>query len=174
MANPFSFSITPGALEGVNKLRAGLPPATARGIRLFLERLKERLQKEGAAISYPVNWDSEKQRRAYFASENGRNGSGEFPAHDIPTTRTGGYVESWKVEQTRTELGTFASGYVLSNTMAASKYIGGDMLGNYQSKIHKDRWPLVRDEFAAEIDALPDDVNVEIKNEIQASGLEHK
>ena len=166
MASPLSFSITPGVLEGVNKLREGLPPATARGIRLFLERLKERLQKEGSAITYPVNWDSEKQRRAFFATDG--FGAG------IPTGRTGGYVDSWQVQQTRTELGTYASGYVLSNTMAASKYIGGDMLGNYQSNIHKDRWPLVRDEFAAEIDALPDDVNVEIKNEIQASGLEHK
>lgn len=95
--------------------------------------LKE-LQRPGKPITYPVKWDSERQRRAFFATDG--FGSG------IPYKRTGRYSKSFRV--VKTGKGAKRS-YALINTWAKAKYVGGDARAQRQSRIHAGRWPLVAD-----------------------------
>jgi hypothetical protein len=97
------------------------------------------MQQVGSPVTYPVKWDSDKQRKAFFAT----NGFGK----GIPYVRTNQYVNGWQVAQ-------FANGYSISNkhpagaiggtiteTQATSpQAIGQAALQSWQSRIHKNRW----------------------------------
>lgn len=146
-----------GVIEGLTKLGENVNPAAKRGIKQFLARLRHKLRSEsGYRITYPVQWDSAKQRKAFFASDG--FGAG------IPTSRSGAYQKGYEYVETD-------KGYSFSNVNPWAVYVGGDAYGRGQSKIHQGRWLLMRDAFADEIDKLPDDVNVEIENEIEQDGL---
>jgi hypothetical protein len=94
---------------------------------------RKKLKEPGQPISYPVKWDSERQRRAYFATD----GFG----HGIPYKRTGGYQRAWVIVKNPSQLAK-SEGYTLYNRLKQAKYVGGDAAGGSQSRIHKGRWPL--------------------------------
>ena len=86
-----------------------------------------------------VQWDSERQRKAYFATDGFGQG--------IPYVRKGNYIRGWTVTQ-------LANGYSLSNKHPAGA-IGGTInnldtlkgpfegIGNaksWRSRIHRNRW----------------------------------
>jgi hypothetical protein len=79
----------------------------------------------GEEASYPINWDSDKQRRAFFATK----GFG----HGIPFQRTGDLENAWiknAIEQ----------GYVIVNPVDIAFHVYGTLDGTYQSRIHAGRW----------------------------------
>lgn len=100
-------------------------------------QITEDMREPGKPITYPVQWDSEKQRRAFFAT----NGFGA----GIPYKRTGAYVAGW----TKTEL---PNGWQVSNQHPAGAIggtlqgkpsllaQGGSALSTWQSRIHRGRW----------------------------------
>jgi hypothetical protein len=98
---------------------------------------------QGKKITYPVKWDSAKQRRAYFATKGFGRG--------IPTQRTGAYIKSWEVVESENGIG-------VRNKSESAKYIGGNAYGLAQSKIHKNRWRLLRDVVEEEIARLPEEM----------------
>lgn len=101
--------------------------------------IRARMAEEGKPITYPVNWDSDKQRRAFFAT----NGFGR----GIPTTRTGSYINSWTVSP-------MPQGYQVSAPHPAGA-IGGMPQSGWQSRIHRGRWNYLPKVFAQEVVKLP-------------------
>jgi hypothetical protein len=112
--------------------------------------------KPGRKPSYPIRWDSEKQRRAYFATDGFGGG--------IPYRRTGEYEQGWKLE-------ALDNGYRLSNDSKAAQYVGGDAYGVVHSGIHSGRWAVYRDVVDEEIEKLPDAIEQEIRMVARRKGL---
>lgn len=108
-------------------------------------RVKERMSVEGKPVRYPINWDSERQRRAFFAT----NGFGR----GIPYQRTNAYRFGWKVERV-------ALGSNLSNRHPAGA-IGGTP--TWQSSIHRDRWPHLLTVLFEELARIPAEISNKFK-----------
>lgn len=143
--------------QGLQNLAAEVSLVGQGPIYKAMQRARKRL------AAYPpsprrVHWDSEKQRRAYFAS-NGFGGG-------IPYTRTGRYGKGWRI--TKTGVGTKQSGYTLSNTVSSrgrlyAKYISGDAQGEGQSRIHRGRWIKLRPAVEREVHSLPAEVRANLQ-----------
>ena len=134
--------------QGLENLAAEIPQVGRRRIYNTLVKIRARMRKPGKAVRYPIKWDSEKQRRAFFATKGFGRG--------IPTTRSGAYNAGWNIAK-------LDNGYQLVNKTAYTKYVGGDAYGQLHSGIHAGRWPVLRDEVEAEIKTLPEEVEDEIK-----------
>lgn len=134
--------------QGLENFAAEIPKIGRRRIYEMMVRVRARLAKGGAKPSYPIHWDSEKQRRAFFAT--GGFGRG------IPSKRTGELEGGWQVVR----LGD--SGYRLENASAHAKYVTGDAYGQVHSGIHKGRWPIAREVVEQEASKLPDEVEAEL------------
>jgi hypothetical protein len=93
------------------------------------------LRVPGQMPSYPIRWDSDRQRRAFFAT--GGFGGG------IPHVRKGFAIAGWKTQ-------TLPNGYTIENKAqgwkgkAMAGYVWGPSAGKRMSRIHTGRWPLVR------------------------------
>ena len=92
-------------------------------VNWFQQEVDERLAFDPGPVQYPIEWTSEKQRRAYFATDG--FGAG------IPYVRTFGLQRRWHVE-------------VLNDTIAI--YNDSDIaiyvIGDRQQKFHKNTgWP---------------------------------
>lgn len=108
-------------------------------LKASADDVKTRMSEPGKPIIYPVQWDSEKQRRAYFAS----NGFGK----GIPYNRTGAYSRSWTVDKNE-------AGAVLMAPHPAAA-VGG-FPGGWQSRIHRNRWNYLTRILFDELGKLPD------------------
>ncbi len=84
--------------------------------------------------SYPINWDSGRQRRAFFAT-NGFGGG-------IPHVRNGGLPRSWQKDVQLVTSGNVrgVAGQVFTN-LPGAKYVQD---ADYQSRIHEGRWQTVQ------------------------------
>jgi hypothetical protein len=104
-------------------------------------RVKERLSQEGKPVRYPIDWDSPKQMRAYYAT----NGFGA----GIPYRRTHAMRLGIKIE--RVPLGT----------NLRIPHPGGAVLGlpgtpsGWQSRIHRNRWPYLLEVLFDELGKIP-------------------
>lgn len=100
---------------------------------LAAENITADMREPGSPITYPVNWDSEKQKRFVLAKLKKDN--------DLPYTRKGDYEKSW----TKTEL---PNGWQVSAKHPAGAIggvpreikLGAELQTKWQSKIHKGRW----------------------------------
>ena len=116
-----------------------------------LNEIKRQMSVPGKPIVYPVQWDSEKQRRYVIAKlrEEG----------NLPYTRTDAYRNGWKIAKN-------PEGFTLSNAHPAGA-IGGTLTGkasgamfgasltSWQSKIHRGRWPAFLPIVLEELTKLP-------------------
>lgn len=128
-----------------------LDSAAREELRKTAELIRDDMREEGKPVTYPVQWDSERQRRAFFAT----NGFGA----GIPYTRTGKYNSGWAVAE-------FSAGYTISNSHPAGA-IGGtisnsfdpfnssNVAAGWQSKIHRGRWKEFAVTAAKHISELP-------------------
>lgn len=121
------------------------------------QRIQQRMKTPGAKPSYPINWDSARQRKAYFASKGFGRG--------IPYRRSGRYPSGWKIVQKG------STGYTVINDSPAAKHISGDAYGQRQSSIHAGRWPVFRDQAEVEIKNLPEEIGQEIMMVARRNGL---
>lgn len=141
-------------LQGAELVRRGLedigneiPKISRLRIYEMMQRVKKKLQAPAPKPSYPINWDSEKQRRAFFATDGFSRG--------IPTKRTGRHEKGWNI----VKLGL---GYRMENTGPGAGFIYGDYAGQGQSKIHAGRWPLFQQSVEDEVQGLPPDIESHI------------
>lgn len=104
--------------------------------------VKTRMSETGSPSTSPVAWDSEKQRRAFFASDGFGQG--------IPYHRTGAYERSWTVKKE-------TSGAVLMAPSPAAA-IGGFPAG-WQSSIHRDRWNNLTKVLFDELGKIPAEIS---------------
>lgn len=84
-------------------------------------------------VTYPIAWQTEKRRRAYFATDGFGRG--------IPTRRTGEHTKAWMFTYQGSTDGTGV--LTLLNRKKASRYIfGGLRPGNtFQQRMHKPNYP---------------------------------
>lgn len=106
------------------------------------ENVRKRMSEPGAPVTGPIEWDSDKQRKAFFASDGFGGG--------IPHNRTGAYERSWTVE--RQPLGAF----LFADSPAAA--IGG-FPGGWQSKIHRGRWNNLTRVLFDELSKIPNEIS---------------
>ncbi len=118
------------------------------------EELYKLITTEGKKPTYPIRWDSEKQRRAFFAT--GGFGGG------IPYNRTQAYIRSWKYTQQKGE-------FSLATAYPKAIYIGGDELGNVYSGIHVSRWTNI---YSASMEAARN-ISLDIADRIQSILKKH-
>lgn len=115
---------------------------------LTAENIAARMAQPGKerAPGERVNWDSPRQRKAFFASE----GFG----HGIPYVRTERYQTS--IRATRME---FGARYSAPHPAGA---IGGTTSG-WQSNIHRNRWPYLLQVLFEELGKLPQEISDKFK-----------
>ena len=97
--------------------------AWARQVGRIRAYAKERLRRKPGRPHYPIRWTSERQRRAFFAS----NGFGR----GIPTQRTDRMVNAWEVTYKPTPSGGLLW---LENPVSYAGFVVGDQ----QQGFHKD------------------------------------
>lgn len=141
--------------KGLQDLRAEVPKIGKATIYSRLDIAKRELNKPAKKITYPVNWDTQEQKIAYFNS--GGFGKG------IPYVPTG-KSRGWALEaKTR--------GWKLINKFAAAVYLFGSNLGERQSSIHKGRRPVFRDVVEKHVSKLPKTIQDNITVYIKRKGL---
>jgi hypothetical protein len=126
---------TPGVILSWVK---NLFKSTQEALMETAQDVKDGMMVEGAPVSYPIQWDSERQKRAYFAT--GGFGSG------IPYQRTGSYTYGGEVIEK-------PYGAQFFNPHPAGA-IGGALKG-WQSSIHAGRWPHLLDVIRMAVAKLP-------------------
>lgn len=99
--------------------------------------VKEKMSEPGKPITYPVQWDSEKQRRFVIAKLAAEG--------NLPYRRQNDYISRWKIAP-------MPNGLSLSNQHPAGAIggtlkgvkslhaLGGQAFTSWQSKIHRGRW----------------------------------
>ncbi len=123
-----------------------------RLLRRLASSIRERLSIPGSPVRYPIQWDSERQRRAFFATDG--FGSG------IPYRRTGA-ATNWKT-------GPIPGGWRVENlTGYVGHVIGGSGGVAEQSSIHQGRWTVARDVVDDVLRDVPDQVVVEIRRAVE-------
>lgn len=95
------------------------------------------MQETGKPVTYPIQWDSEKQRRAFFATDGFGKG--------IPYVRTGDYIKGWKKAELPEvfEISNQHPAGAIGGTLRGAPSlmaVGGSSLTTWQSKIHRGRW----------------------------------
>lgn len=139
--------------QGLENLKKEIPDIGAQRIYNTMFKAQTILKKPGKRVRYPIWWESEKQRRAFFATDGFGKG--------IPYKRTGAYNAGFVIR--RTPNASRASvGYTLINPVPYAKYVGGGASGTGQSTIHLDRWTLIRDAMDKAVGGLRQDVQEHI------------
>jgi len=130
-----------------------------RELRPFVsQQVDKRLRVEPGPVARPIQWTSEKQRKAFFATD----GFG----HGMPYKRQHKLVKAWEVRGDYTN--TF-SGITITNTAPAAQYV----MGKRQQEFHKNTgWPyapsvlqaisLLTNDFAA--DGITDVMRQELRH----------
>lgn len=116
------------------------------------QEIRNEMQEPGKPIVYPVQWDSTKQRKAFFAT----NGFGR----GIPTKRTGQGVNAWKAIKIQ-------DGAQTSNPLAHIRHVSG--FG--QSRIHRGRWKVFNIVVAGVLRRLPPKVKNRLIVTFQREGF---
>lgn len=129
-------------------------------IEQSLENARYDLQQPGKPINYPVQWDSEKQRRAYFATDG--FGAG------IPYQRTGAYNAGWEISKTGYGL---AREFVLRNIKTYWRFVGGGDRGQEQSRIHRGRWEVAAQTVRRHVEAMLVNVKQGVSDAIHGQGI---
>jgi hypothetical protein len=133
-----NFEEIPGFVEGLIK-------DTLEVINETAENIRKRIAVEGKPVRHPIQWDSERQRRAFFAT----NGFGQ----GIPYQRTGRMIAGIKTE--RVPLGT----------NLRIPHPGGAVLGlpgspsTWQSRIHRGRWVYLLEVLFDELSKVPERIS---------------
>ena len=135
--------------RNLENLRSALPKiGSFRAVEAATE-IARRMAKPGKRITYPVKWDSIKQRIKVIIMVMKRQGS-------LPYVRTNSHERGWKVERN-------ARGAKVYNSARGSKYVYGTMRNIKQSNIHVGRWLILRHVYDAVVAGLPKKVKESLK-----------
>ena len=102
----------------------------------------------GTPPTYPIHWDSDKQRKAFFASKGFGQG--------IPTSRTKAYESGWTLD-------AITNGVTVYNDHKGARYIAGTLRGGTrpadggQSAIHLGRWNSFHDVVVKHLEDISQD-----------------
>lgn len=122
----------------INKFVDDLQTEAENMLGETVENIRARMSVEGDPITYPVNWDNERQRRFVMAKLRKEG--------NLPYKRTGQYALGWKANR-------IPFGHSLSNAHPAGA-VGGTPSG-WQSRIHRGRWPYLLNVLFDELAKIP-------------------
>jgi hypothetical protein len=143
--------------QGLENFDEEIPKVGRQRIYLRMLRIKTRLSQPARKPGYPIQWDSEKQKRAYFATDGFGKG--------IPYQRDGGTERAW-------DLQSLEDGYRLANESQGAFFVFGDLYKRKsQSRIHAGRWPETKVVTFEELAALPEEIQADIEAAKKRSGL---
>ena len=113
-----------------------MPDLINRFVKKDLEPFTQRqldkyLRKEPGAVHYPIEWTSDKQRKAFFATDGFGGG--------IPYKRSGELIHDWHV---LTTVGSEGIKIDIYNGSDSAQYVYGDDTGKHQQWFHQNTgWP---------------------------------
>lgn len=142
--------------QGLESLRREMPRIGRARMYYALQRAVHRLKQPGKKPTYPIRWDSIRQRKAFFATDGFGGG--------IPHRRTGAYQKGYRIR-------ALPQGHEVINTVPGAQFVGGTARGTRQSRIHQGRWPLLRNEVDKELSKLPNAVIDHLKVVARQKGL---
>ena len=165
--------------QGVKKVGTASEQIVNAEIETVMNGALKVLQKEGKPVPSKINWDTQKQKNAYFYYDAFTLYPNKRPPGYVNKhagvhryKRTGRYGKSFRV--TKTGKGALRK-WALENTWPKSMYVGGNAAGARQSRIHAGRWPLIKDTVSKFVKRLVTDVRSKskpkIKQAIRAAGL---
>jgi hypothetical protein len=141
-----TWNIDDDVLDALQTQMDKLPALTQGGVKLIANRLRARVRKDlgtqPGKPKYPIRWKSERQRRAFFATDGFGGG--------IPTRRSGALARGWQVEFT----GTGTVGTVeIYNDVPYTRFVQG----NDAQPFHLDTgWPQAAPRMAVYEDLFTD------------------
>lgn len=133
--------------QGLEDFEAAIPKIGRKRIYTTMLDIRRRLTAKPRRPTYPLDWDSDKQRR-YVMAMLSRNGN-------IPYKPTGRYEKNWQIVKRE-------KGYSIENDAPFAKYASGDFRGQSQSHIHEGRRPLMARVVEEEIRNLPEEIDKDI------------
>lgn len=133
--------------QWLQDLAAEVPRIGRKGIYDMMLGVRKVMRTPGKKPTYPINWDSDKQRRFVLAMLRAKN--------NLPYKRTDGLPRGWTIE-------SVSNGYKLYNPAKAAVYLYGNFEGARQSAIHKSRHPVVQEVVEAGVRSLPGDIEKNI------------
>jgi hypothetical protein len=156
--------------KGINAIRSALIGLAAKfkvgaesSLYLAAKNIRDEMQQEGLPVTYPINWDSERQRRAFFATDGFGGG--------IPYQRSGIAVGSWEAVK-------IDNGAQVSNPLSHIRFLSGSADGSpvgagdkLQSNIHKGRWKLFYPVWTRVVNALPASIRERLKIVAESQGF---
>lgn len=145
--------------KALGNLKKRLFPSALERVHATGDRIIKVMRTPGKPPTHPIQWDTERQKRAYFAT-NGFGGG-------IPTVRTDESPNAWKVIKTD-------RGADMSNPLSHAGYLYGTERGERQSRIHRGRHPIFRKIVDSMIARLPRSVRDRLVVVIRNEGFEVK
>lgn len=133
--------------KGLADLGAEIPKIARKDIYDMMREIRKTMRTPGRPPTYPIRWDSDKQRRFVLAMLRAK---GNLPYH-----RTNALPSGWQIE-------AVTNGYRLYNPAPAAVYVYGNFEGARQSSIHRGRHPVVQELTEAAIQRLPPDIESHI------------
>jgi hypothetical protein len=143
--------------QGLEQLDEEIPKVGRQRIYLRMLRIKTRMSADAPKPHYPIEWDSEKQKKFVLAKLRKEG--------NLPYRRRGQTRRGWALSQVN-------DGYRLSNEEPAAFFVYGDLMKRKsQSRIHAGRWPLTKTVAFEELDQLPSEVSADIGAAKKRAGL---
>ena len=134
--------------KGLQDLTAQVPRIARKDIYTKMTEVRKIMRTPGKKPTYPIQWDSDKQRRFVLAMLRAAN--------NLPYRRTDKLPSGWTIERAG------ENGYKLYNPAPTAVYVYGNMQGERQSKIHENRWPVMQEVVDAAIVELPPEIESHI------------
>lgn len=147
-------------IQSLDYIGQAAPRVVNADIEQVMRNAQYELQQPAPPPTYPINWDSEKQRRAFFATAG--FGAG------IPYNRSGRYNAGWVVE--KTGMGVQRA-YTLRHKWNKAKHVGGDYKGGGQSRIHRNRWVIAANVVRRHAQGMLVKINISVREVIRSSGI---
>jgi hypothetical protein len=126
--------------SSLQDLSAEIPKIGTAQIYRAMVRARSKLRKKASRPTYPIPWDNIKQKIKVIILLKQTN--------NLPYRRKGDYNKGFVVVKTE-------NGYELVNNTEKASFIGGDAEGKGQSRIFRERYPLIRSVVDTEFEKVP-------------------
>lgn len=146
-------------IKWIRSLPGRINRAGSKTLKNAAETVTRIMKRPGKKPTYPIKWDSEKQRRKVMA----------MLGDDLPYTRTNGYVDAWEMREIQ-------NGYTSENIGHNALFLAGAASGEFpgavhvtpsgQSNIHAGRWQPVRPVLDSVLARLPGELVEDLKVEV--------
>lgn len=141
-------------VERVQARLRRLPKSAAGRLLEVAKDILQRMQVPGQKPTYPIQWASDLQRVAFYASDGftlppGISRPKGYKNKNIPRQRTNEYINGWAIDKYS------ETGYMVYNPSPQATFISGDINGQGQAKVNQGRWRLFATQVRYAVNRLP-------------------